>query len=127
MHRANGATRIPARIYAADTVGAFLGVLTAGYCLVPTLGLPASLRAVAVINLISAVVFSRFSRPEYSAAEAGNPSDRESSRSSDSSLRPFPVWVLYAVACLNGAAVMTLENVVIRITNLPLGSSSYSF
>ena len=35
--------------------------------------------------------------------------------------------MLYAIAALNGAAVMVLENVMIRITNLTLGSSSYSF
>jgi len=38
-----------------------------------------------------------------------------------------PAWALYAVALLNGAYVMTLENVLIRFTGLSLGSSSYAF
>jgi spermidine synthase len=39
----------------------------------------------------------------------------------------FPPVLLYSIAFLSGFYVMSLENVLIRITNLSLGSSSYSF
>ncbi|MEJ2658746.1 MAG: hypothetical protein P8012_16420, partial [Desulfobacterales bacterium] len=39
----------------------------------------------------------------------------------------FPPLLLYSIAFLSGFYVMSLENVLIRITNLSLGSSSYSF
>jgi len=115
------ATRVHACIYGANTAGAFLGVMAAGYFLVPGLGLPGSLRAMAVINLFAAIFFARLpgsarQAPQSEAAPAGEILSRR-----------FPVRVLLAMACLNGAAVMALENVLIRITNLTLGSSSYSF
>lgn len=115
------ATKVHARIYGANTAGAFLGVMAAGYYLVPALGLSGSLRAMAVINLLAAVFFAWFSPPDGNNEPAENPPNIESAS------RPFPTWVLYTMACLNGAAVMALENVLIRITNLTLGSSSYSF
>ena len=52
------ATRVHARIYGANTAGAFFGVMAAGYYLVPALGLPGSLRAMAVINLLAAIFFA---------------------------------------------------------------------
>ncbi len=121
------ATRVHARIYGANTAGAFLGVMAAGYYLVPALGLPGSLRAMAGINLLAAVFFAWFLRSNVTEARSENSSTSESSSVSSSATRPFPAWALYAMAGLNGAAVMALENVLIRITNLTLGSSSYSF
>jgi len=123
-----GSTRVHARIYGTNTAGAFLGVMAAGYLLVPGFGLPGSLRAMAVINLVAAAFFffGRFSRPGKVAPEETLP-EREPAMTAKSNSRQFPAGVLYAIAALNGAAVMALENVMIRITNLTLGSSSYSF
>ncbi|MFO1487328.1 MAG: hypothetical protein U1F65_02510 [Verrucomicrobiota bacterium] len=118
-----GATRVHARIYGANTAGAFLGVMAAGYWLVPTLGLPGSLRAMAVINLLAAIFFAWFpSRQPSNTAE-----DDFVEATPAAGAKPFPSWVLHVLAGLNGAAVMALENVLIRITNLTLGSSTYSF
>ena len=121
-----GSTRVHARIYGTNTAGAFLGVMAAGYLLVPHLGLPGSLRLVAVVNLVAAVYFARFSKPN-SDTQSEIIFERGPAMAAGSAARPFPVWVLYAIAALNGAALMALENVMIRITNLTLGSSSYSF
>ena len=123
-----GSTRVHARIYGTNTAGAFLGVMAAGYILVPGFGLPGSLRGMAVINLVAAAFFyfGRFSRPD-SHAPGEIIAERELAPAARSTSRPFPAGVLYAIAALNGAAVMVLENVMIRITNLTLGSSSYSF
>lgn len=121
------ATRIHARIYGANTAGAFFGVLAAGYFLLPALGLPGSLRAMAAINLLAAVFFAGFSKPISNDASKEDSSAPALPPAAESATKPFPAWVLYAMAGLNGAAVMALENVLIRITNLTLGSSSYSF
>ena len=40
---------------------------------------------------------------------------------------PLPVRVLYGIAFLSGAYVMTLENVLIRTTDLAVGPSTASF
>lgn len=122
-----GATRVHARIYGTNTAGAFVGVLSAGYLLVPGLGLPGSLRSMAVVNLLAAIFFARSSRPAEDRAPGSTVSENENATSAKSNPPAFPAWMLYAIAGLNGAAVMALENVMIRITNLTLGSSSYSF
>jgi spermidine synthase len=122
-----GATRVHARLYGTNTAGAFVGVLAAGYLLVPGLGLPGSLRCISVINLLAAIFFAYFSRPVASPEPEAIISENKLSIAAESSPRAFPTWTLYAIAGLNGAAVMTLENVMIRITNLTFGSSSYSF
>lgn len=122
-----GATRVHARIYGANTAGAFLGVMAAGYWLVPALGLPGSLRAMAVINLLAAAFFLWFRSPYVSGAETKTSTDAVPSILIENQGKMFPTWVLHALACLNGAAVMGLENVLIRVTNLTLGSSTYSF
>lgn len=120
-----GATRVHARIYGTNTAGAFVGVLAAGYVLVPGLGLPGSLRSVAVINLLAAIFFACSSRMVDNRASGETVS--EPGHSAQAGVKTFPAWMLYAIAGLNGAAVMALENVLIRITNLTLGSSTYSF
>ncbi|HTI98438.1 MAG TPA: hypothetical protein VL527_06000, partial [Dongiaceae bacterium] len=122
-----GATRVHARLYGTNTAGAFLGVLAAGYFLIPGLGLPASLRVMAAINLIAAGFFAFGTKPACNVSPIKKIPDPEPVTNDRSAPRTFPVWMLYAIAALNGAAVMTLENVMIRITNLTLGSSSYSF
>jgi len=121
------ATRVHARLYGTNTAGAFLGVLAAGYYLVPVLGLPASLRAMAVLNLLAALFFAWSSPPASDDTPKKHSPAPATARTGLSSPQPFPPWTLYAIALLNGAAVMALENVMIRITNLTLGSSSYSF
>jgi spermidine synthase len=121
-----GATRVHARIYGANTAGAFIGVMAAGYFLVPGYGLPTSLRAMAFINLLAAVFFAGMGKP-VGVAPDEKAFESDHGQAAKSSTRPFPVWVLLTLAGLNGAAVMALENVLIRITNLTLGSSSYSF
>ena len=121
-----GATRVHARIYGTNTAGAFVGVMAAGYVLAPGLGLPGSLRSMAVINLVAAIFFACFSRRVTSNAPGAIVSENEPSTAAVPA-RAFPTWVLYTIAGLNGAAVMALENVMIRITNLTFGSSSYSF
>ena len=123
----SGATRVHARIYGTNTAGAFLGVLAAGYFLVPDLGLPGSLRAMAVINLLAAGFFSVGWQPSGDGLTTNNHPAPEPPADGGRTLRTFPVWMLYTIAGLNGAAVMALENVLLRITNLALGSSSYSF
>ncbi len=115
------ATAIHARVYAINTLGAFLGALAAGFLLVPWLGLPATLLLAAVLNFAAALFFYWQSR----AASPGAVSPEPSKNASEP--RRYPVPILYAIAFLSGAYVMTLENVLIRVTDLALGTSTASF
>jgi spermidine synthase len=126
------ATHVHATVYAVNTAGAFLGALLASFYLIPVFGLPATLKGSALLNLGAGAFFLIL------AAQ----SKRKSSINPDfghSPLKPvpddlrldiptrFPAIILYLIVFLSGLYVMTLENVLIRITNLSLGSSSYSF
>ena len=121
------ATRVHARIYGTNTAGAFLGVMAAGYFLVPRFGLARFIAGDGDDQFARGVFFAwpakRISRAACSEISPAS----ESASTHSSRPRPFPAWVLYVLAGLNGAAVMALENVLIGITNLTLGSSSYSF
>lgn len=112
-------TTIHARVYAVNTLGAFLGALAAGFVLVPWLGLPGTLRFAAVLNFAAAFYF--FVRGRTLKSPRVIPSEPVAEE------RRYPAPVLYSVAFLSGAYVMTLENVLIRTTSLSLGASTSSF
>ena len=128
------ATRVHARIYAVNTAGAFLGALTAAFVLIYRYGLPGALRWAALVNLVAALFFRAGSRTGRAgpAAEASSPSrsPRQSGGKSpartDAHRRPA-AWALYAIAFTSGVYFMTLESLMVRITKLSMGSSSYTF
>lgn len=123
------ATPVHARVYATNTFGAFVGTLLAGFYLIPTLGLPVTIMGTAWINITVCLIIyfsserlrTRSVSPDISALSG--PDEQTSAIQSTR----FPAWMLYLIALLSGFYVMTLENVLIRITNISVGSSSYSF
>jgi spermidine synthase len=122
------ATRVHARVYAINTAGAFVGTLLAGFYLIPAFGLPITVKGTAVVNCLAGLFFLLLSATRGKAATSDlTPAEsRGDIPPEPSGLRHAPP-ILYAIAFLSGFYVMTLENVLIRITNLSLGSSSYSF
>jgi spermidine synthase len=121
------ATGVHARVYGVNTAGAFAGTLGAGFFLIPSLGLPLTVMSTAVLNLSAALFFflsSALVEKRRGQARAGAEADVALQTSAPPR---YPPLVLCAVAFLSGFYVMTLENVLIRLVNLSLGSSSYSF
>lgn len=127
------ATGVHAKIYGINTAGAFMGTLMAGFFLIPSLGLPLTVMETAILNF-SAAVFFFFTSIKLQSREADMP--KMSGPSPDGgqvvsheifTRLQYPPLILYSVAFLSGFYVMTLENVLIRLINLSLGSSSYSF
>ncbi len=123
------ATRVHASVYAANTFGAFAGVLLAGFYLIPRFGLPETIRIASFLNIFAALFF-------YALAYIRRPSPVDPDATAEkaevaaptaASPAPFKTHYLYFIAFLSGFYVMTLENALIRIVNLSLGSSSYSF
>jgi spermidine synthase len=115
-----GATSVHARVYAINTLGAFVGTLAAGFVLIPMFGLPDTLRNAAVLNLAAASFFgfrARVTIQKQSPPETFG----------ETPTRRYSAAVLYGVAFLSGAYVMTLENVLIRTTDLAVGPSTASF
>jgi len=124
------ATGVHAKIYGINTAGAFMGTLMAGFFLIPSLGLPLTVMDTAILNF-SAALFFFFASIRLKSREAEMPEPSSDGKEVIphevlAELR-YPPLVLYTVAFLSGFYVMTLENVLIRLINLSLGSSSYSF
>jgi spermidine synthase len=127
------ATRVHARIYAVNTAGAFLGALAAAFVLIHRFGLPGTVRIAAAINVVTAVFFVVVRIPaqvcdedEPIATHASRRGRGPKHAKSDASRRPA-AWTLYAIAFTCGVYFMTLESLMVRITNLSMGSSSYTF
>ncbi|MCP3871769.1 MAG: hypothetical protein GY699_01230 [Desulfobacteraceae bacterium] len=119
-------THVHAKIYAINTTGAFIGTLLAGFFLIPYIGLPPTIYCAAGLNL-SAFFFFYFIGQTL---PHGIPSSEKSLPFPDSANAPEKQRrpnSLYIIAFLSGCYVMTMENVLIRLTNFSLGSSSYSF
>jgi spermidine synthase len=114
------ATCVHARVYAINTLGAFVGTLAAGFVLIPVFGLPDTLRNAAILNLAAAGFFGLRARVSVQK-------QARSETVADKTARRYPAAILYGVAFLSGAYVMTLENVLIRTTDLAVGPSNASF
>lgn len=126
----SSATNIHAKVYAINTAGAFFGALLAGFYLIPEFGLPLTVMYTALVNLGACIFFyvialNEKSKP-YLKRTDSSPVNTGFDPSKTASLG-FPPLVLYLIAFSSGFYVMTLENVLIRLTKFSIGSSSYSF
>ena len=127
------ATRVHAFVYALNTAGAFVGTLAAGFWLIYAFGLPATIRIAAALNLLAAAYFAFYRMPTTISEPTANaktktdpppPNDNPTVTGYSTGFSPLR---LSLIAFLSGFSLMTMENVLIRIVNLSLGSSSYSF
>jgi spermidine synthase len=116
------ATRAHAAVYGVNTAGAFAGALAASFYLIPKLGLPATVRATALLNLGAALLFLALSlrRDEsLDLAGTGETQRPESAR--------FSGRQLTALALLSGMMAMILENTLARFLTLTIGGSAQVF
>jgi len=126
-------TKIHAFLYGINTAGAFIGTLAAGFLLIPVIGLPLTVMTSAMMNIMIALFFyftSHFAPkiallPDYDKEVVLKNQEQKDVREI-SKLRYSPSF-LYAIAFLSGFYVMALENVIMRLVGLSIGSSSYSF
>ncbi|MGH7772778.1 MAG: fused MFS/spermidine synthase, partial [Candidatus Binatia bacterium] len=116
-------------LYATNTMGAVLGCGFAGYYLIPTLGMRATVYVAAGFNLIIAFVIfivdrvrSKESREVLLVAEEGGASE-----SGPDSTPSWLGWVLLLSFGLSGFAALVYENAWTRALTLVIGSSVYSF
>ena len=114
------ATRIHAAIYGLNTLGACFGALAASYWLIPALGLVGTLRGMGLVNLAAGLGYvalalraPRVEAPVPSAAAARASPQRQA--------------LLCLVAALLGFAMMTVQTALIRMGNVALGASLFTF
>ena len=127
LHGPERAGRIVGLLYFANSLGAAIGVLVAGFWLLALAGLPGTLAVAAIVNLVVAVGALAASRrktedgrSDASASDAPLPS---------SDFRPgSPLWpLLRSVAFFTAAASFLYEIAWIRMLSLVLGSATHAF
>lgn len=119
------ATRFHAFVYGFNTVGAFLGAISAGFVLIPALGLAGVVLAMGIVNLAAGVAFWGLARRIRGLVV---PAPRQHV-TTDAEAAPQRGAVLgcIAVAALVGFAMMTLQAVVNRVAALAAGGSPFTF
>lgn len=117
-----GLTGTHARVYALNALGAVAGALSAGFVLLPSLGLRATVSAAALVNLAAAVVLALLSTERLRPGEPARIARVE--RPGGSRFSPA---TLVALAALSGAATMSQENALIRLGGLVLGGTAFVF
>ena len=112
-------TRIHSYVYGINTLGAFLGALTAVFVLIPTLGLIWVMIAMGIINIVAGGIFLILDRsaPDPLAA----PEEEAKVQ------RSFALFAFAAIALLTGFAMMTVQTAAIRLGALSLGASDFTF
>jgi predicted membrane-bound spermidine synthase len=113
------ATRFHASVYGFNTLGAFGGALAGGFFLIPWLGIPTTLAAMGLVNLVVGGSFALLCR----TARAGAPATTAPPPAAE--LASFPLFA--TAALLLGFAMMALQTALIRVGGLALGASHFSF
>lgn len=118
------------RLYAANTLGAVIGVLGAVYLVLPALGFVGGALALAALGLAAALIARRWGRGLALAAPAPAPADAapalDTSRDPDPDLLGEP-WVLHAMSFGTGFAGVGLEVVGVQILGQRLESTVFTF
>jgi predicted membrane-bound spermidine synthase len=113
-----------AMLYFTNSLGAAVGVLASGFYMIDALGLPGTVQAAGVLNLVLAAVvwvLARGAEPPLAVrAPAVTPPSSDAAASA-------PYRLFLVVAALTGAASFIYEVGWIRMLSLVLGSSTHSF
>lgn len=114
-----------ARLYAVNSLGAAIGVFSAGVWLVPGLGLSASGRLAAAVNLALGTVAMLAGRQRRPPNPLAPPAPAPTA--SDLSARVWAVRVALLGVAATGFCSMVYELAWIRLLTLVLGASAYAF
>ncbi len=117
---AAAASRLHARIYGWNTVGAAFGAWLAGYFLIPLTDLPVTVTIAGLFNtVVGGVSYFAYARNASVAARKTPARKKE--------IWDRRAWILVGVALLSGFCVFTLENVFVRLVGLATGPSQTNF
>lgn len=122
--RATGGT--VALLYFANSIGAVIGVLWAGFWLISAVGLPGTLLTAGIINVGLALLVFCLVRFGQEAAIATAPTPRILRTPHDVPDSEGLRWILWAAA-ITGAASFCYEIAWIRMLSMVLGASTHSF
>jgi spermidine synthase len=115
-------------LYATNTMGAVIGCAAAGFFLIPTLGMRATVFVAAGVNLLIALlilIVDRLRRKELEPLWQVAAEERPANEAEASPL--WLPWILLISFGLSGFASLVYENAWTRALTLVIGSSIYSF
>lgn len=113
------ATRVHAAVYGLNTLGAFVGALSASYFLLPAFGMVGTLRLMGFVNIAAGLCYVLISRRPWVDDEAAVAPSAATGR--------VRLGNLAVVALLLGFAMMTVQTALIRLGSQALGASLYTF
>jgi spermidine synthase len=123
-------------LYAANTFGAVVGVVAAGYFLLPALGNAVTIQIAVVANLLVGIFAIAYSlrpapsAPEAVAAAAAPPAPRPPARPGEAAAAPASALAVQLAVLglgVSGATSMIYEVAWTRALALVIGSSTYAF
>ena len=113
-------SRVHANLYAANTVGAFVGCLLAGFVLIPSFGLNTTLLLAVLINIIAGLVLLK-------ASKAAPKTNSQNKTETNLALtKPVPLLII-SLCALSGFVSMGLQNILMRLLSLTFGGTEYAF
>lgn len=118
---ANAASRLHARIYGWNTVGAAFGAWLAGYFLIPLTDLPVTVTIAGLFNTVVGAV-SYFGYARHLSVPV-----RKAPARAKRQVWDRRGWILLGIALVSGFCVFTLENVFVRLVGLATGPSQTGF
>jgi len=114
-------------LYATNTMGAVLGCGFAGYYLIPTLGMRATVYVAAALNLFIAVLIFIADRLRSKEATGAFVGATETEHVKAGAAASWLGWVVLLSFGLSGFSALVYENAWTRALTLVIGSSVYSF
>jgi len=121
-----------AAVYGLNTLGAVFGALLTGFVLIEDWGLPLTLLNTGLLNIL--IGFATWgiwkARPQAFAGIAPETAQETGTAHAKAAQPPASrgwVWLLLAVSFASGFYVFSLENLMIRVAGLVIGSSGYTF
>lgn len=112
-----------AKIYVVNTLGAFVGAISAGFYFLPTFGLSETMRIMGVVNVIAGLFFVLIARGIRVKGE--EPTITPTTEIAQST--PSHFWMYVTLAAAGGFVSITLQTALVRIVALSLGASVYAF
>ena len=116
-------------LYATNTLGAVIGCAAAGFFLIPTIGMRATVFVAAGVNLVIALlilIVDRLRKKELAAALTQVAAEDRPASGAEASPSWLP-WILLISFGFSGFASLVYENAWTRALTLVIGSSIYSF
>ena len=121
-----GSGKVLANLYFANSFGAAVGVLIAGFALISAFGLPGTLQTAAILNIVVAAMV--VAAVQFAQEETDAPVDPAPAAAVEAAPVPAHVWrVLLVVAAGTAVSSFIYEIAWVRMLSLVLGSATHSF